>query len=75
MEIGQNLFQLTFRLAKVLREKVRSIVGERRALREDDLSDLAFGVPFGDGVRQQPCDRNFRLRRFHVDVRQQIFLS
>lgn len=64
-----------FRLVKVLREKVRSIVGERRALREDDFPDLAFVVPFGDGVRRPYRGRNLRLRRFHVDVRQQIFLS
>lgn len=60
---------------KVLREKVRSIVGERRALREDDFPDLAFVVPFGDGVRRPYRGRNLRLRGFHVDVRQQIFLS
>ena len=47
-----------------------SLVGERRALREDGLSDLAFGVPFGDGVRRPYRGRNLRLRRFHVDVRQ-----
>ena len=58
-----------------MREKVRSIVGERRALREDDFPDLAFVVPFGDGVRRPYRGRNLRLRRFHVDVRQQIFLS
>ena len=52
-----------------------SLVGERRALREDDFPDLAFVVPFGDGVRRPYRGRNLRLRRFHVGVRQTIFFS